>query len=88
EEHLYNAKKICKTVITDCITNSNNCENQLELSFEQRNEINNPIALDLNENMHILVLDDATTSNMQNCHSAEHEGSKIELKYLFIHALS
>ncbi|CAG8790544.1 4375_t:CDS:1, partial [Racocetra fulgida] len=30
----------------------------------------------------------ATTSNMQNCHLAEHEGSKIELKYLFTHALS
>ncbi|CAG8688498.1 12004_t:CDS:2, partial [Racocetra fulgida] len=108
EEHLYNAEKIHKTVTTNHITDSNNCENQLESSFEQRNEINNPIALDLNENMHILILDDAiireltkdgdnenedfeelaTTSNMQNCHSAKHEGSKIELKYLFTHALS
>ncbi|CAG8807324.1 27939_t:CDS:2, partial [Dentiscutata erythropus] len=97
EEHIDNAKKIHKTVTVNRITNSNNsktvtthCETQLESSFEQRNERDNPIALDLTENMHIPILDELTTTSydMQNCHSAEHEGLKIELQYLFIYALS
>ncbi|CAG8689656.1 23515_t:CDS:2 [Dentiscutata erythropus] len=90
-------RKIRKTVTMNRITNSNNsktatthCETQLESSFEQRNERDNPIVLDLTENMHIPILDELTTTSydMQNCHPAEHEGSKIELQYLFTHALS
>ncbi|CAG8816707.1 3563_t:CDS:2, partial [Cetraspora pellucida] len=84
EEHLDNAEKIHKTVTVNRIIDSNNsktatiyCEPQLESSFVQRNETDNPIALDLTENMHIPILDDT-----------ELEGSKIELQYLFKHALS
>ncbi|CAG8789016.1 12518_t:CDS:2, partial [Dentiscutata erythropus] len=71
-------------------TATTHCKTQFESSFEQRNERDNPIALDLTKNMHILILDELTTTsyNMQNCHPAEHEGSKIELQYLFTHALS
>ncbi|CAG8607602.1 17009_t:CDS:2 [Racocetra fulgida] len=84
EEHLDNAEKIRKTVTANRITDSNNkITNDESIIRELVNDDDNE-----NGNLEELTTTSYNTTNVQNCHPAEHEGSKIELQYLFKHALS
>ncbi|CAG8446516.1 12018_t:CDS:2 [Cetraspora pellucida] len=48
-------------------------QKEIKSSFEQKNKINNPIALDLSENMHILILDDSETPNKNDYNTNDYD---------------